>query len=218
MKNNEYIKRSEASLYLLLYASIICILSLIFPKDMEIFQTAFLTWSFIWCIILLGFYIILDRLLFKKLLYNNYKRKPLFSSKEKELFKLLLERLKTKKYWNNYYVLSHVRLNDLFDIKKGTDWEETIDIWVLGHVDFLIINKNDLKPELAIELNWFSHCFPKQRRMDKVKEHAFESCEKVEIKFRTIKNKDLWKWEETIKKIDTILDVLKYPNAPIVIK
>ncbi len=148
---------------------------------------------------------ILHSLYFKKIFYNKYKRKNLFSKNEKRLYYILLQRLKNKS--NKYYVLAHVRLNDLFEIVKDKDWRETWDIWVQWHVDFLIIDSLSLEPKLAIELDWWSHILnPSQKKMDNYKDMIFSKYSNIPLK--RLQNKQLYKWEQTIKDIDNLVSCL----------
>ena len=141
-------------------------------------------------------------LYFEKLMWNKYKTKKLFTDKEKELFKLIKQSL-YKKHWTKYYLLSHVRLKDLFEIEEEKDWRETLDTGVLGHVDFLIIDNLTLEPKIAIELDWWSHRFGRQKKMDNFKNMVFNKYSAIPL--RHIDNRDLWKWDETIKKIDDLI-------------
>lgn len=148
---------------------------------------------------------IVHALLFEKMFYNTFKEKTLFKTSEAVLFRILLDRLKEKN--NKYYLLSHVRLKDLFDIVEDKDWRETVDIWVRWHVDFLVIDFKTLQPKLAIELDWWSHIFPKQKSMDRFKDKIFKKYSNIVLK--RIKVNEINKNDETIKKVDNLLSCLE---------
>ena len=149
--------------------------------------------------------IIVRGLMFEKMYFNKFKEKTLFKTSEAVLFRILLDRLRGKN--NKYYLLSHVRLKDLFDIVEDKDWRETIDIWVRWHVDFLVVDFKTLEPKLAIELDWWNHKYPKQKRMDRFKDKVFKNYSNIILK--RIKDNEINKNDETIKKVDELLSCLE---------
>lgn len=143
---------------------------------------------------------------FRKLYYNKYQRKDLFSPKEAELFPLLKEEL-YKMYWDKYHLLSHVRMKDIFEVIEEKDWKETINIWARWHVDFLVIDNKTLEPKLAIELNWLSHYSPNQILTDNFKKKLFRKNSNIKLAYMW--NSELWKWEKTIEKIRQNLKLIE---------
>lgn len=143
---------------------------------------------------------------FRKLFYNKFARKPLFSPKEAEFFPLLKDELQ-KMYWDKYYLLSHVRLKDLFRVVEDKDWKEIINVWARWHIDFLIIDNKTLEPKMAIELNWKTHHTPNQILTDKFKKKLFRNYSDINLVY--FWNSYLWKWEKTVEEIRKYLKLIK---------
>ena len=84
-----------------------------------------------------------------------YLRKSLFTPAERSFFGVL-EALA----YDGVTIASKVRLADIFGIKKGLergDWQRAQNRISAKHVDFLLIQKSDGRPLLAIELDDSSH-------------------------------------------------------------
>lgn len=78
------------------------------------------------------------------------KKEEFLTTKERILF-YRLKILLIEKFWLKYYLLTQVRITDLIKYK----WNEIKHYWSL---DFVICDfYNEMKPILAIELNWHEH-------------------------------------------------------------
>ncbi len=89
----------------------------------------------------------------RKPLYN-YKRKDfLISRPEHEFFDILVEILE-----NQYHIFTQVHLPTILDHKiTGQNWKGAFSHINGKSVDFVICDKSDIKPLLAIELDDKSH-------------------------------------------------------------
>lgn len=114
-----------------------------------------------------------------------FKKQPFFSEKEYECFNHL-----KKLFWHKYDILSKVRIVDIFSIDATVSPEH---FWMFNrfsskHIDFAIMDKNNEKPILVIELDWPSHMNNKSISSDREKELLFKA---MGIEFLRIENKYL---------------------------
>lgn len=95
----------------------------------------------------------------KRKFWYYHRKKKFLSDYELQLFYNLMINYFVNKNGGRYYVLSQVRIADLIYIP----WYKLKFYW---SVDFLICDfENDMKPLLAIELNWGEHSKNLKRRI-----------------------------------------------------
>jgi uncharacterized protein DUF2726 len=93
---------------------------------------------------------------------------------EKEFFNILSNAVQ-----DQYHVFSKVRILDIFTIPKYLEYghKQTLKNYVQSkHVDFLLCEKDTLKPIIAIELDGKSHLNQKRKERDELVDQVFESA------------------------------------------
>lgn len=99
--------------------------------------------------------------------YKTYKPKKFLTDNEYNYFCFLKNYLSTK-YSDKYVVLTQVRILDLFQKPRRVKTYK-------GSIDFLICDfYNEMKPVLAIELDWEDHNRLFQRYKDKQKKEIMK--------------------------------------------
>lgn len=102
-----------------------------------------------------------------------YKKKDyLLTNAEKEFFNLISEMLN-----NKYYIFPKVRLSDLlWHTNKSHSFRKYHNMIQQKHIDFIICDKINISPLLAIELDDSSHNKLSAKKNDNFKNHSFEKA------------------------------------------
>jgi len=109
----------------------------------------------------------------KKIKFPYIKNDSLLSESEKKFYFVLTEIL-----GNDYLIFSKVRMADLFHLPKMSNgdfyhYQNKINS---KHVDFLICDKENIKPLLAIELDDSSHLKMDRISRDKLVDEIYENA------------------------------------------
>jgi Protein of unknown function (DUF2726). len=123
-----------------------------------------------------------------------YTRARLFSPTEEDFFFALLYATK-----NQYFVFPKVRLGDILDIQHGISPQRrnhAFNLIKAKHIDFIIINRDTLKIEWAIELDDSSHDRPDRRWRDDFVNTALGTAD---IKIQHFKARMAYNAEEIAK-------------------
>jgi len=124
----------------------------------------------------------------RKVFKNNtyaYTAKPLLMSVTEAEFFVKLKRL----VQDRYYVFPQVHLSALLDHRvKGQDWHYAFRHINGKSVDYVLCDKNTLKPVYAIELDDLSHTKPDRRERDGEVERIFKEAHLPLVRFS---NKDV---------------------------
>ena len=107
-----------------------------------------------------------------ELKYNTVN--SIMNKTEKEFFYVLNNTVQ-----NQYYVFSKVRLLDIFTIPKYLNYrhKRTLKNYIQSkHVDFLLCDKETLKPLIAIELDGKSHLSKKRKERDELIDEIYKSA------------------------------------------
>ena len=125
-----------------------------------------------------------------------YVRKNYFLTKAEIDFFRVLE----KAVENKYYVFPQVRISDLVLVKtKREDYYKYRNKIDRKSVDFILAEKENLKPLLAIELDDSSHNYKKRRARDEFVEKALRDAG---LSLLRIKYKRSYDIQEILKLID----------------
>jgi very-short-patch-repair endonuclease len=101
----------------------------------------------------------------------NVKAKRYFFSRAENAF---FSKLHLAAVQRDLFVMSKVRLLDIFDSTKGTGSQS--NYYGQKHVDFLILTRDDYRPVAGIELDGQSHQSDRQKKSDEVKDSVFKSA------------------------------------------
>jgi hypothetical protein len=123
--------------------------------------------------------------LFKKAPVYSYGRKDFIMTKaENDFFGVLKELLEDR-----YQIFPQVHLDALFNYKvKGQNWKGAR--WHINRtsVDFVVCDKTDARPLLAIELDDYSHDAEDRRSRDVEVERIFANANMPLLRFRDYKS------------------------------
>jgi len=107
------------------------------------------------------------------------KKKSLIRDDELSFYSILYSIVK-----DNYYLFPQVHLSELVDVKNNVrDHDNLYQLLGNKSVDYVILNKPDMSPLLAIELNGESHFMANRQNRDKVVSLLLE---KAGIKFLAV--------------------------------
>lgn len=99
-----------------------------------------------------------------------HKTKYLLSIAEKNFFKVLENILDDK-----YYIFPKIRMSDLlWHSNRSRDFRYYHNKIQQKHIDFVVCDKNNISPLLAIELDDSSHNYQRAKKNDKLKNEAFK--------------------------------------------
>jgi len=110
-----------------------------------------------------------ERVKLKYNIVNSFMNKT-----EKEFFNILSSAVQ-----DQYHIFSKVRILDIFTIPRHLKYghRQTLKNYVQSkHVDFLLCEKDTLKPIIAIELDGKSHLSKKRKERDELVDQVFESA------------------------------------------
>lgn len=110
---------------------------------------------------------------------------------------------------DNYFLFPQVHLSELVDVRNNVRDHDNL-YHLLGNrsVDYVIFNKPEMKPLLAIELNGESHLMMNRKNRDKT---VGSLLEKVGIKFLPV-DKNNYNLEELKAKITSIVGIAPTTN------
>lgn len=101
------------------------------------------------------------------------RKEYLLTKAERSFFGVLCQALNTETYW----IFAKVRMSDLLSIQKGTDSRQShFNRITSKHIDFVVCDRDYVRPLLAIELDDKSHNRPKTQERDKFVEAAFKTA------------------------------------------
>ena len=99
------------------------------------------------------------------------KKMYLMTMKERELFSILDQCVPT-----GYYIFPQVHIASILEVKKGEPkWQTYFNKIISKSVDFVIFDKVNISPVLAIELDDHSHTYEKRMIRDQFVNKAFLS-------------------------------------------
>ncbi len=126
-----------------------------------------------------------------------YQRKDYFITKTESIFFKELESV----VGNNYYIFPQVILSNLFFIKtKGKDYQKYYNKINRKSVDFILVDKKDMKIKLAIELDDSSHDYNRRKKRDAFVEEIFKDTETPLLRIRCRTSYDHEKVKELVNK------------------
>ncbi len=123
--------------------------------------------------------------------YSYFRKDYFMSQPEHNFFDILVEIV-----GSNYYVFPQVHLSTILSEKvKGQNWKAALRHINQKSVDFVICDKANLKPLLAIELDDSSHNLEERRFRDIEVERIFEEAKLPLVRFenRESHNKEIIK-------------------------
>lgn len=128
-------------------------------------------------------------------LHLPYRRKPsLITNAEKQFFKVLSEVA-----GDRYFIVPQVNLSDLVWVDYGEKYQKTYRSKIdKKSVDFVLCDKVDFSPVLAIELDDKSHLRPDRVERDYFVEELFK---KVEIPLLRVKKESQYNTDELTQRI-----------------
>ncbi len=92
---------------------------------------------------------------------------------------------------DDFYILTKVRLADIVQVRKGTkDYVKHFNKIKSKHIDFVICDRVDFEPLLAIELDDPSHLKEDAKQRDYVKDKILEASEIPILRIKTQKKYD----------------------------
>lgn len=114
--------------------------------------------------------------------------------KERELFSILDECVPT-----GYYIFPQVHIASILEVKKGEPkWQTYFNKIISKSIDFVIFDKVNISPALAIELDDYTHSYEKRMTRD---EFVNKALKDGGIKMLRFKNEDLLNKEDIKAKI-----------------
>lgn len=106
---------------------------------------------------------------------------------EKVFLQVLLSIIPT----DDFYILTKVRLADIVQVRKGTkDYVKHFNKIKSKHIDFVICDRVDFQPLLAIELDDPSHLKEDAKQRDYVKDKILEASEIPILRIKTQRKYD----------------------------
>ena len=131
-----------------------------------------ISWPLGVCIVMVVVFIILLRICTRPKKLPYFARERLVTKTELRFFRSL-----RKAVQGEWEIFAMVRIADLLRVKKGTKNKR---IWInkilAKHVDFVLCDRNSLKPLLCIELDDSSHERPDRIERDKFVDEAFDAA------------------------------------------
>lgn len=161
-------------------------------------------------IYLIIFFVVVAGLLFllvfflpKPRLYLPYLKKPyLLTKKERELFSILNECIPS-----NYYIFPQIHIASIIEVKKyEKEWQKYFNKIISKSIDFVIFDKENISPILAIELDDNTHMYEKRIIRDEFVNNLFEE---VQIKLYRIKTSSLDNRDALKKEIIQLLETAR---------
>jgi len=135
----------------------------------------------------------------KKIAYFPYTKKKYFLTIAERKFFEVLESI----VGDNYYIFPQVHLSSLLYIKKGERQFRTyLNKINRKSVDFVVLDKQNLSPFLAVELDDSSHYQRQRVKRDEFVNGAFEAAE---IPLLRIKASSAYDAEEVRKKMNEVV-------------
>lgn len=112
------------------------------------------------------------------------KKQYLMTLKERELFSILNECVPS-----TYYVFPQIHVASILEVKKGeTRWQMWFNKIISKSIDFVIFDKVNISPILAIELDDHTHTYMRRMERDGFVNQAIKSGN---IRMLRFKNEDL---------------------------
>lgn len=112
------------------------------------------------------------------------KKMYLMTPKERELFSIL-----DKCVPNDYYIFPQIHIASIVEVKKGEPkWQRFFNKIISKSIDFVIFDKVNISPVLAIELDDYTHSYEKRIARD---EFVNEAIKTSKIKMLRFENGDL---------------------------
>lgn len=136
----------------------------------------------------------------KEKLNNIYQSRKQFFNKSERVFYTELVRQNNRQY----HIFSKVRLEDIVEVKSELEWKERQryrSSIKSRHVDFVLVNKESGKIELAIELDGGYHNNKKQQDSDRKKNKILNDSGISLVRIKTGSNFD--------DEINKMFDLLK---------
>lgn len=139
----------------------------------------------------------------KPRLYLPYLKKPyLLTRKERELFSILNDCVP-----NTYYVFPQIHIASIIEVKKyEKEWQRYFNKIISKSIDFVIFDKENISPILAIELDDNTHMYEKRIIRDEFVNNLFEE---VQIKLYRIKTSSLDNRDALKKEIIQLLETAR---------
>lgn len=138
-----------------------------------------------------------------------YKSKTYFFTKtEAAFYRSLVDAVSDK-----YIIFSKVRLADLIEPNYNQNnkiYYSAFNQISRKHVDFILVDKNNLKISSAIELDGKSHFRSSTKKSDEIKNNAFKKAGLTLIRFRV---KDSFDPDEIIERLNSELLLREMKNA-----
>ncbi len=104
--------------------------------------------------------------------------------KERELFSILNECVPS-----DYYIFPQVHVASILEVKKGEPrWQTYFNKIISKSIDFVIFDKVNISPVLAIELDDYTHSYTKRIERDDFVNKAIHDAQ---IKMLRFKNEEL---------------------------
>ncbi len=156
--------------------------------------------------------VICNGIFFSKIRKSKIERKEdIFSWNEKRFFRTL-EKILKDKYSDKYLIFPQFRLADLFKVHVEDEDDSSYDLKIKWHVDFLIVERENLRPVLWIELNGKSHHWFAQKAADEFKKKLYDESLNCDEKLSMIvfRNNEMKyndkEWEFFKKKLELRID------------
>lgn len=123
----------------------------------------------------------------RKLKLPYQKKESLLTESENKFYLALSKALK-----DEYLIFAKVRLADVIclPILRGSDYYYYLNKIIAKHIDFLICEKENIKPVLAIELDDNSHLSYKRKKRDKFIDEVFKTAQLPILHIKNAKNYD----------------------------
>ncbi len=103
-----------------------------------------------------------------------YRRKDYLLTKAERSFFGVLQHAVNEEY----LIFSKVRIGDLLYVRKGTEKRQRFQNYInQKHVDFVLCDKESVKPLLVIELDDSSHQSNRRRKRDNFVDRAMQAAE-----------------------------------------
>ena len=131
-----------------------------------------ISWPLGVCIVMVAVFIILLRIWTRPKKLPYFARERLLTKTELRFFRSL-----RKAVQDEWEIFAMVRIADLLRVKKDAKNKRTwINKILAKHIDFVLCDRNSLKPLLCIELDDSSHERPDRMERDKFVDEAFDAA------------------------------------------
>jgi len=133
-----------------------------------------------------------------------YKKAYLLTNTEKKFYFILFEIL-----GNDYLIFSKVRIADLVYLPKGisnSDFHHYQNKVKSKHVDFVICDKENIKPLLVIELDDSSHLRADRIDRDLLVDKVFENAKLPILHHKVVDNYDK---ENLLRNINELMNIVR---------